>query len=151
MRQELVMTTNTTSFDTTSRTARPILRVGVAASVAASLANVGLAAIARAADVSLRVPADGDRIPVYAFAQVTLLWALVGVGLAAVLRRRAADPSRTFAVTTVVLTAVSLVPPFLVDADLSTALVLCATHVLAAAIVIPVLAVRLPRVRATRR
>ncbi len=68
---------------------------------------------------------------------------LVGVVLAIVLARRATRPRRTFVVTTVVLTAVSLVPDVVADATTATRFVLALTHVVAAAIVIPALASRL--------
>ncbi len=134
-----------TSNPANARTERSLLRPGAIAAVVAAALNLGVAALARVADVSLEVPSGKDRIPVYAFAQVTLFCAALGIGLAMVLRRRSANPHRIFIATTLALTAVSLVPPFLVDADAATVLVLCATHALAAAIVIPVLAAHLPR------
>ena len=148
-----ITTTGTTgrTNGTTRRTARSLVRPGAAAAVAAAVTNLGVAAAARAADVSLEVPSGKEHIPAYAFAQVTVVCAAIGIALAAVLRRRSANPQRTFLVTTVALTLVSMVPPFIVDADLGTSLVLCATHAIAAAIVIPVLAARLPRVGAARR
>ena len=53
-----------------------------------------------------------------------------------------------FVVTTIVLTAMSIVPDVLADAQTATRLVLALTHVVAAAIVIPALASRLPVRRA---
>ena len=82
-------------------------------------------------------------IPLAGFTQVTLTLSLVGVVLAAVLSRRAARPRRTFVRVTAILTALSLVPPFLIGTDGPSAAVLVATHLLAAAVVIPALAVRL--------
>jgi hypothetical protein len=46
-------------------------------------------------------------------------------------------------VTTVILSALSMVPPAIVDADVATKLVLGLTHVLAAVIIIPAIARRL--------
>jgi hypothetical protein len=143
-----VTNTPATSSPATVPTERSLLRPGAVAAVVAAALNVGVAALARVADVSLEVPSGKDRIPVYAFAQVTLFCAALGIGLAMVLRRRIANPHRVFVATTVALSVVSLVPPFLVDADAATVSVLCATHVLAAAIIIPVLAARLPRAAA---
>jgi Family of unknown function (DUF6069) len=56
---------------------------------------------------------------------------------------RAARPQRTFTTTTVALTGVSFVPDLVIAASPATKLVLVATHVVAAAIVIPALAGRL--------
>ena len=134
-----------TSIFSKARSERSVLRPGTIAAVVAAVLNLGVAALARVAEVSLEVPSGKDRIPVFAFAQVTLFCAALGIGLAMILRRRSTNPHRVFIATTLALTAVSLVPPFLVDADAATVLVLCATHALAAAIVIPVLAAHLPR------
>ena len=51
--------------------------------------------------------------------------------------------------TTVLLTALSLVPDALADVAGSTRVLLMATHVVAAAIIVPALARRLPAVRAS--
>jgi peptidoglycan/LPS O-acetylase OafA/YrhL len=61
------------------------------------------------------------------------------------LARRARRPQHTFVVTTVALTALSIVPDALADATTGTRLTLALTHVIAAAIVIPALARRLAR------
>lgn len=66
-----------------------------------------------------------------------------GTVLAVVLSRRATRPQRTFVVTTVVLTALSIIPDVLADASTSTRFTLALSHVVAAAIVIPALASRL--------
>jgi hypothetical protein len=68
-----------------------------------------------------------------------------------VLARRAKRPARTFVVTTVALTALSLAPPLATaDIDTSTRVTLSLSHLVAAAIVIPVLAARLSSVQPTR-
>ena len=59
------------------------------------------------------------------------------------LRRSAARPRTAWIRTTVALTALSLVPDVLADADTSTKALLMLTHVVAAAIVIPAVARRL--------
>jgi hypothetical protein len=46
---------------------------------------------------------------------------------------------------TVALTALSIVPDVIVDADVATRLVLGLTHLIAAAVVVPMIARRLPR------
>ena len=64
--------------------------------------------------------------------------------IARVLWTRARHPRHSFVVATVALTAVSLVPDVLADATTASRLVLGLTHLVAAAIVIPTLAERLP-------
>jgi peptidoglycan/LPS O-acetylase OafA/YrhL len=100
-----------------------------------------VAAVARAADVPLAV--GGKAIPVAGFAQLTLVGALVGILLAVALSRWASRPRRTFVVTTVALTALSVIPDLSANATNGTRLVLALTHVVAAAIVIPALASKL--------
>ncbi len=75
---------------------------------------------------------------------LTLLFSLVGLALAAALRARAAHPRRAFLRTTVVLTALSLVPDALADSAGATIALLMATHLVAAAIVVPAVARRRP-------
>jgi hypothetical protein len=118
-----------------------VARAGIAAALAAGATVTALAAAARAAGVSLDL--DGKPIPLLGFAQVTVLLSLVGVVLAAVLARRAARPRRSFVRVTGLLTAASLVPPFLVPAAAGTVALLVALHLVAAAVVIPTLAARL--------
>lgn len=98
-------------------------------------------AVALAADVPLEV--DGEEIPVLGFAQMTLVGAAIGLLLAKALTRWTAKPQRTFVATTVVLTALSIVPDLTIPATAATKLTLIATHLAAAAIVIPYLARRL--------
>jgi uncharacterized membrane protein len=129
--------------------AAPVWRVGALASVVAVVLTTVFALAAKALDVSLEV--DGEAIPIIAFAYITLLFAAVGTVLAVVLARRAKRPARTFVVTTVALTALSLVPPLATaDIDTSTRVTLSLSHLVAAAIVIPVLAARLSSVQRTR-
>ncbi len=116
-------------------------KTGAVAGVAAAASTTGVAALAEAADVSLKV--SGEAIPVLGFAQLTLVGAIIGTILAVVLSHRARRPQHTFVVTTVTLTALSLIPDVLADAATSTRVVLALTHVVAAAIVIPALASRL--------
>ncbi len=59
------------------------------------------------------------------------------------LSRTARRPRRTFVRTTVVLTALSLVPDVIADAAPATKALLMLTHLVAAAIVIPAVARRL--------
>jgi peptidoglycan/LPS O-acetylase OafA/YrhL len=120
---------------------KPVLRTGVAAGAVASVATFATAAVAQATDVSLKV--SGEAIPLVGFAQLTFVAAIVGTILAVVLSRRASRPQHTFIVTTLALTALSIVPDVLADAQSATRFTLALTHLVAAAIVIPALASRL--------
>jgi hypothetical protein len=121
---------------------RALIVTGLAATAAAALATSTVAATGHAAGISLDV-ADAP-IPVSGFASLTVLFSLVGLVLAVALRRLAKHPRRAFVRTTVALTALSLVPDVIVDAALSTKLLLMLAHLAAAAIVIPAIARRLP-------
>ena len=119
----------------------PLWRAALASGVVAAAATTTIAAIADAAGVSFET--DGEPIPLMGFAQMTLLGALFGLVVAR-LCRRAAHPRAMFVRITVVLTALSLVPDFTMSFDTASRIVLVITHVAAAAIVVPVLARRLP-------
>ena len=137
--------TVTTITETEQSTSKPsLVRAGVVAGIVAAVATTAIAATAHAAGVSLET-APGEQIPVLGFAQLTLFFTAVGVVLAAMLRRRAHNPHSTFVKATVVLTALSIVPDLVLSADVATKLTLIATHLVAAAIVIPALAARLPQ------
>ena len=120
---------------------RPVWRAGVVAGLAAAAATTATAAAAHAAGVSLAIA--GEPIPLAGFAQLTLVGALIGTALAAVLARRSARARTLFVRTAMALTAVSLVPDVIVSAGPATRILLGFTHVVAAAIVVPALARRL--------
>lgn len=134
----------------------PVWRVGVLAGVAAAIVTELFALGARAIKVPMEAGAPGADaaapIPIGGFAVGTLMWSIVGIVLAVVLARRAKRPARTFVVTTVVLTVLSLAGPALaVDTTTATKVVLALSHLVAAAVVIPTLALRLSHVRAASR
>ena len=130
--------TATTIAATPSTTIRPVVwRTGLVAAVAAAATTTVVAAIASGADVPIEI--GGEAIPLVGFAQLTLLFSGIGILLARFIGRRSA-----FRTTTIVLAALSLVPDVLADATTATKLTLMATHVVAAAIVIPMLSRRLP-------
>jgi hypothetical protein len=140
-------TFQTSQTSTTATSARPtIWKHGVAAALAASVATTVLAAIASAAGVSF-ADSSGEGIPLAGFAQLTLIFSLVGLGIAAVLARRARRPRSTFVRTAVALTVLSYVPDLLVGFDAGSAATLIALHTVAAVIVVPTLARRLNRER----
>ena len=119
-----------------------LIVAGVTAAAVASAATVAVAVAGRAAGVSLDV--SGAPIPVLGFGVLTALFSLVGLALAAGLSRTVGNPRRAFFRTTVVLTALSLVPDAIADAAPATKALLMLTHLVAAAIVIPAVARRLP-------
>ena len=136
-------TTQTANTTHTAGSARmgALIGNGIAATALASAATSAVAATGHAAGISLDM--GGVPIPVSGFAVLTAVFSLVGVVLAAILSRTARHPRRVFVRTTVVLTACSLVPDVLADAAPATKVLLMATHLVAAAIVIPALARRL--------
>ena len=84
-----------------------------------------------------------EAILLVAFPQTTLFAAVVGIALAAGLVRWTSKARSVFLTVTIALTALSLLPPVLVDTDTATRLVLELTHLVAAFIVIPAIASRL--------
>ncbi len=135
-------TATTATTGTRALTTRSMLLHGVAATAVASVATTAVAAAGLAAGVSLDIA--GAPIPVTGFAMLTAIFSLVGLGIAALLGRFARHPRRAFVRITVALTALSLVPDVIADAAVSTRLLLMLTHLVAAAIVIPAVARRLP-------
>ena len=134
--------TTHTAAPTAAVTTRSMLVAGVAATAVASVATAGVAAAGHAAGISLDMA--GAPIPVSGFATLTAMFSLVGLVLAAALGRFARRPRRTFVRTTVALTVLSLVPDLIADAASTTKVLLMLTHLVAAAIVIPAVARRLP-------
>lgn len=125
--------------DLRSRPGAPgsIGRTTVVAGITAAAATTTTAAIARSAGVSFDVH---GQIPLPGFATVTLLCAGLGALLAVACRRMTTRPRRRFVQLAVVLTAVSCVVPLAYASTATTTMTLVATHLLAAAILIPALA-----------
>ncbi|MGY0002946.1 DUF6069 family protein [Micromonospora sp. I033] len=136
------MTTTVNTTHATTSTLGVMIRNGVIAAVAASAATTAVAAAGHAAGVSLDL--GGAPIPVAGFGVLTAAFSLLGVVIAALLFRFARRPRRTFVRTTVVLTVLSLLPDVIADAGTATKILLMLTHLIAAAIVIPAVARRLP-------
>lgn len=118
---------------------RGLTGVGLLAVLAAMAATTLVAAIAQAAGVSFQVPEGGEAIPLPGFAVVTGAFSLVGVVIALALLRWSTHPAERFVWTAGSLTAISLVPPFLVGAASATVVTLIGLHLVAAAVTIPVL------------
>lgn len=126
----------------TSTAARPrrLVRAGVMATAIAMIATTIVGALVRATGVDFELPEGGTPIPWYGFGGLTGAFSVVGVVIAAALLRWSARPAERFVQTAVTLTAISLVPPFLVDADAGTVAGLVLLHLVAAAVMIPALA-----------
>jgi hypothetical protein len=138
---------------TTEHTTRKsVWKHGIAAAVVAAAVTTGLAYLASKAGVSFNAPAHPELppIPPLGFAELTVVFSLIGVALAAIMARKARRPRSTFVRTALALLALSVVPDFveipslmIPDFDTATGFTLAGLHVVAAAIVIPVLAGRL--------
>ncbi|MGC4109333.1 MAG: DUF6069 family protein [Nocardioides sp.] len=141
-------TSTTAPTESTTPTVRrqPVWKHGVAASVVASATTTVIAALASADGVSFSNGADPG-IPILGFTQLTLVFSLIGVGLAAVLARKARRPRRTFVRTALALTALSVVPDLTFGFDTPSAVTLVSLHAIAAAIVVPTIARRLATAR----
>lgn len=130
-----------------------VWKSGLLAIVAAALVVTGIAAIAMSAGVSFLDPASNKSIPLFGFAFLTVVFSLIGLILAAVFARTARRPKSTFVRTTVILLILSIVPDFVAipglspDFDTASSVVLALQHLVAAAIVIPAIAKRLPAER----
>lgn len=122
----------------TARRTSSLRRSTVLAGLAAAAVTTGAAAVAQAAGVSYDV--DGEAIPLAGFAQMTLLGAVIGGVVLAVLNRRSASPRQRFVQATVALTALSCVPSVLWPDHTAARIVLVGLHILAAVIVVPALA-----------
>jgi hypothetical protein len=126
---------------TTTAPARRLIIGGLTAAALASAATAAVAAVGDFAGVSLVV--GGAPIPVSGFAVLTTIFSVIGLVLALILARTVRRPRTVFVRTTVVLTALSLVPDVAADAAVGTKMLLMLAHLVAAAIVIPAIARRL--------
>ncbi|MGP4047993.1 DUF6069 family protein [Streptomyces sp. 2A115] len=144
--------TTISSPSTRSLATRPVWQVGALATFAGAIVTEAFALVARGAGVSMNAASPGATeaaaIPVGGFAGGVLFWSIVGVVLAAALARWARRPARTFVVTTLALTALSLAGPALAPhTATSTQVILAVSHVVAAAVIIPPLARQLSHQR----
>lgn len=136
-------TTQASSPVTITAPQRGLLLSGLAVAVAGALGATLVGALLMAIGVDFELPEGGESIPLTGFTVITFMFSVIGVALAAGLRRWSRHPRTTFVRVTVALTALSLVPPFFQDASGATVAGLVLLHVTAAAIVIPGLARRL--------
>jgi hypothetical protein len=129
----------------TQPSTRRLVQIGAMAGAIAAVCTTVVAAIASAADVSLEV--NSTAIPIPAFAWWTIVGAALGIVLARLLRER-----RRFVVVTTIAAGVSLIPAIAAPDDTATKAVLVGIHLLAAAIIIPILSRRsmMPGARSDR-
>ncbi|GAB2985299.1 hypothetical protein GCM10023080_058600 [Streptomyces pseudoechinosporeus] len=137
---------------TLSLATRPVWLVGVLATLTGAVVTEVFALIARGVGVPMDAASPGAKeaaeIPVGGFAGGVVFWSIAGIVLAVVLARWAKRPARTFVVITVALTALSMAGPAAAPhTATSTQIVLAVSHVVAAAVIIPVLARRLAQHR----
>jgi hypothetical protein len=118
---------------------RGLAVTGFIATLAAVVATTLTAALAHAVGVDFEVDA-GETIPLPGIAVVTGFFSVVGVVMAAAFLRWSARPAERFVLTAVSLTAISLVPPLLSEADTATTTALLGLHLVAATVMIPALA-----------
>lgn len=120
-----------------SRLTRTLPRATASAGVLAAAATTAGAAVLRAAGVPLAVH---GKIPLAAFAQLTFIAAVSGGVLLAVLIRRSSAPRQRFVQITAGLTALSCVVPVAFADTTASKTALVVVHLLAAAIIVPMLA-----------
>jgi hypothetical protein len=123
-----------------ARRLRGLAGTGVVAVLAAMVATTVAAALAQAVGVDFQVPDGGETIPLPGFAVMTGFFSVVGIGIAAALLRWSTRPAEAFVWTAVPLTAISLVAPFVSGASAGTVIALLGLHLVAAAVMIPMLA-----------
>ena len=104
---------------------------------AASSEPRNAAAAGHAAGVPLAV--DGKEIPLLGFAEMTFAGAVLGGLIVAALSRWSGRARQRFLIIAAALTALSCVPSVALPPDTATKLTLVATHLIAAAILVPVL------------
>lgn len=136
------MSATLTSTTIQTRTSASLWRAGLTAAAVAAVATTVVAAVARAAGVSFE-SAPGDAIPLAGFAELTVLFSVIGIGIAALIRRHSSRPRTTFTRVAIGLTILSVVPDLVTSFDAGSRISLVIAHATAACIVIPVVARRL--------
>jgi hypothetical protein len=143
-----VPTTTSSAPAAAVRRSLPVWQVSALAGVAAAVTTELYGLAARAAGIPMAAAGLGaaNATPVTAgmFAMGTLICAFWGTVLAVVLARYAIRPARQYLRVTLVLTALSLAVPLSAAGTATPArLALAAAHLLAAAVIIPVVTRRL--------
>jgi hypothetical protein len=122
----------------------PVARAGAVAALIGAVVLYGYGALADALSVPMRVAGVGEAhaeaIGPFNFVLGTVICTFWGTVLALALERWASRPARAFVRSAVVLVAVSLLFPLLAnDTATSTRLVLAGGHLIAAAVVVPII------------
>ncbi|MEE2040791.1 DUF6069 family protein [Nocardiopsis sp. CT-R113] len=129
-----------TSPDT--RTVRPVWKPRLAAVVAAVLANALLGALAPLVGIDMLIAPPGQPegpVPLVAFVLFTTVFGLIGWGTFALAERVLGSRARlVWTIVAVVFTLVSFAPSMSVGGSAATEAVLLLSHVVVAAILIPV-------------
>jgi hypothetical protein len=142
-------TRSTPAIPAPSRLAKlPVCVAGVIAALAGAIVLYAYGAAAKALDVPMRAGEMGashaGAITPASFASGVVFCTVAGTILAMVLARLAAHPARAFLRTSLVLVAISLVFPLTASHTATTTrLTLALGHLIAAAIVIPIITTRL--------
>jgi hypothetical protein len=134
----MTVTTEALTASPTTTETGSLRRSTVVTGLVAAAVTTAAAAVADAAGVSFEI--EGEVIPLLGFAQMVVIGAVIGGLLLAGLNRWSGSARKRFIQSTVALTAVSCVPSVAMPDDAGTQITLVALHVLAAAIVVPVLA-----------
>jgi Family of unknown function (DUF6069) len=135
--------TTTASTTTEARRSHPLLKATLVVGVVAAAATTAIATVAHAAGVPLAV--DGEQIPFAGFAQMAFVGAALGGLIVAALNRWSGRARQRFQVVAATLTALSCIPSVAMPPDTATKLTLVAIHLVAAAIIVPVLVRRTAR------
>jgi len=136
-------TTDTITTAHTTMSARrqhPVRRATLIAAAAAGAVTTAFAAVVHAAGVSFEI--DHEQIPVAGFTQMVVLGSVIGGIIAATLNRRSNRARRQFLRITAVLTVLSCLPSVALPQDTATKVALVVSHLLAAAVAVPVIARR---------
>ncbi len=136
--------------DRTPVRARTVVLGGAAAAVVGATIMYGYGALVRSAGVAMHAGEIGashaDPVTPGNFSSGVVFCTFIGTVIAVGLARWAKRPARTFIRTAIVLVAISLVFPLAAShTTTATRLALAGAHVLAAAIVIPIMAAALRR------
>ncbi len=120
-----------------TRPATSLRRATLTVGVVAAAVTTGLVAALHAAGVPFA--AEGE-VPLAAFAQFTFIGTVLGGLLVALLNRRSTAPHRRFVQTTTALVSLSCVAPIALADGAASTISLIGTHLVAAAMIVPVLA-----------
>jgi Family of unknown function (DUF6069) len=146
----MTTTVSTPTTNTTTRSHAPygrLLLVNLGATVAAGVATEAWTGIVRALGVDLRIgdpfgdPSSAMKLPVGACATSIAMCMVLGVALAVLLNWKARRAAYTYVVVASVLTFVSLGAPLVAaGTSAATKFTLIVAHLIAAAVIVPVVA-----------